>query len=143
MKHMLSKYLVSGGALLEAMKNALGDVLDPVALQAMEVSKAMIAAGASKEEIEEMMAVILNRGGTVSQDFLEAIKEAMESGGNRIRKIACILKYNFVILLSINVHVHNFCYKCIFVGSPYERLEALRETLEAEKFESLKFGKIL
>ena len=92
MKHMLSKYLVSGGALLEAMKNALGDVLDPVALQAMEVSKAMIAAGASKEEIEEMMAVILNRGGTVSQDFLEAIKEAMESGGNRIRKIACILK---------------------------------------------------
>ena len=90
---MLSKYLVSGGALLEAMKNALGDVLDPVALQAMEVSKAMIAAGASKEEIEEMMAVILNRGGTVSQDFLEAIKEAMESGGNRIRKTACIVKY--------------------------------------------------
>ena len=63
------------------MKGALGDVLDPAALQAMEVSKAMAAAGASKEEIEEMMAVILNRGGTVSQEFLEAIKEVMESGG--------------------------------------------------------------
>ena len=33
------------------MKGALGDVLDPAALQAMEVSKAMAAAGASKEEI--------------------------------------------------------------------------------------------
>ena len=64
------------------MKSALGDVLEPAALQAMEVSKAMAAAGASKEEIEEMMAVILNRGGTVSQEFLEAIKEVMESGGN-------------------------------------------------------------
>ena len=63
------------------MKGALGDVLDPAALAAMEVSKAMAAAGASKEEIEEMMAVILNRGGTVSQEFLEAIKEVMESGG--------------------------------------------------------------
>ena len=72
---------IPGGALLNAMKGALGDVLDPAALQAMEVSKAMAAAGASKEEIEEMMAVILNRGGTVSQEFLEAIKEVMESGG--------------------------------------------------------------
>ena len=67
--------------LLSALKGALGDVLDPAALQAMEVSKAMSAAGASKEEIEEMMALILNRGGTVSQEFLEAIKEVMESGG--------------------------------------------------------------
>ena len=66
------------------MKGALGDVLDPAALQAMEVSKAMAAAGASKEEIEEMMAVILNRGGTVSQEFLEAIKEVMESGGKQL-----------------------------------------------------------
>ena len=75
---------VSGGALINAMKGVLGDILDPAALQAMEVSKAMVAAGASKEEIEEMMAVILNRGGTVSQEFLEAIKEAMETGGNKI-----------------------------------------------------------
>ena len=76
--------IVSGGALINAMKGALGDVLDPAALQAMEVSKAMAAAGASKEEIEEMMAVILNRGGTVSQEFLEAIKEVMESGGKQL-----------------------------------------------------------
>ena len=73
---------ISGEGLINAMKSALGDVLEPAALQAMEVSKAMAAAGASKEEIEEMMAVILNRGGTVSQEFLEAIKEVMESGGN-------------------------------------------------------------
>ena len=66
------------------MQGVLGDILDPAALQAMEVSKAMAAAGASKEEIEEMMAVILNRGGTVSQEFLEAIKEVMELGGNEI-----------------------------------------------------------
>ena len=76
--------IISGGALINAMKGALGDVLDPAALQAMEVSKAMAAAGASKEEIEEMMAVILNRGGTVSQEFLEAIKEVMESGGKHL-----------------------------------------------------------
>ena len=76
--------IISGGALINAMKGALGDVLDPAALQAMEVSKAMAAAGASKEEIEEMMAVILNRGGTVSQEFLEAIKEVMESGGKQL-----------------------------------------------------------
>ena len=75
---------VLGSALINAMKGALGDILDPSALQAMEVSKAMAAAGASKEEIEEMMAVILNRGGTVSQEFLEAIKEVMELGGNII-----------------------------------------------------------
>ena len=73
---------ILGEGLINAMKSALGDVLEPAALQAMEVSKAMAAAGASKEEIEEMMAVILNRGGTVSQEFLEAIKEVMESGGN-------------------------------------------------------------
>ena len=76
--------IIPGGALINAMKGALGDVLDPAALQAMEVSKAMAAAGASKEEIEEMMAVILNRGGTVSQEFLEAIKEVMESGGKQL-----------------------------------------------------------
>ena len=77
--------LILGGSsgLLSAMKGVFGDVLDPAALQAMEVSKAMAAAGASKEEIEEMMAIILNRGGTVSQEFLEAIKEVMESGGKQ------------------------------------------------------------
>ena len=77
---------VGGSALLSAMKGAFGDVLDPAALQAMEVSKAMAAAGASKEEIEEMMAIILNRGGTVSHEFLEAIKEVMESGGRKISR---------------------------------------------------------
>ena len=85
------------------MKGALGDVLDPAALQAMEVSKAMAAAGASKEEIEEMMAVILNRGGTVSQEFLEAIKEVMESGGKYsiyivVTNILLVLESTFSVI---------------------------------------------
>ena len=53
--------------LLEAMKGALGSTLDVATLQAMEVSAAMSAAGASKEEIEEMMQMILNKGGGISQ----------------------------------------------------------------------------
>ena len=91
--------IISGGALINAMKGALGDVLDPAALAAMEVSKAMAAAGASKEEIEEMMAVILNRGGTVSQEFLEAIKEVMESGG----------KHLIHIFLAFYTNIYFFC----------------------------------
>ena len=81
MFNVLFLIFIGAGGLLSAIKGAFGDILDPMAIQAMEVSKAMAAAGASKEEIEEMMAVILNRGGTVSQEFLEAIKEVIESGG--------------------------------------------------------------
>ena len=47
--------------LMEAMKGCLGTVLDTSILQAMEVSAAMAGAGASKEEIEEMMEMILNK----------------------------------------------------------------------------------
>jgi hypothetical protein len=67
--------------LMEAMKGALGGLLDISTLQAMEVSAAMAAAGASKAEIEEMMQMILNRGGGISDDFIESIKEAMAAGG--------------------------------------------------------------
>ena len=98
--------IISGGALINAMKGALGDVLDPAALAAMEVSKAMAAAGASKEEIEEMMAVILNRGGTVSQEFLEAIKEVMESGGKHLIHIFLAFYTNNRLVLQI---VYFFC----------------------------------
>ena len=38
----------SGMTLINAMKNALGDIMDPVSLQAMEVSAVMAQAGASK-----------------------------------------------------------------------------------------------
>lgn len=93
--------IISGGALINAMKGALGDVLDPAALAAMEVSKAMAAAGASKEEIEEMMAVILNRGGTVSQEFLEAIKEVMESGGKHLIYIFLAFYTNNSVVTSL------------------------------------------
>ena len=43
----------------------------------------MTAAGASQEDIEEMMAMIMSAGsGGISEDFILAIKEAMSSGGN-------------------------------------------------------------
>ena len=79
-------YFRSGGTtnLFAAMKAALGDLLDPVTLQAMEVSAAMAAAGASQEEIEEMMAMIMSAGsGGISADFIAAIKEAMTLGGEQ------------------------------------------------------------
>merc|ERR1719422_1178234 len=73
--------------LMEAMKGCLGTVLDTSILQAMEVSAAMAGAGASKEEIEEMMQMILNKGGGISSDFIEAIKDAMTSGGSPFEKL--------------------------------------------------------
>ena len=73
--------------LVEAMRSALGSVLDTTVLQAMEVQAAMAGAGASKEEIEEMMQMILNKGGGISGDFIEAIKEAMTSGGSPFEKL--------------------------------------------------------
>jgi len=77
-------------SLLEAMRGALGDVLDTAALQAIEVSAAMAAAGASKDEIEEMMQMILNKGGGVSNEFIESIKEAMATGGNPYEKLSAL-----------------------------------------------------
>jgi hypothetical protein len=64
-------------SIMEAMKSVLGGVIDQATLQAMEVSEAMAAAGASKEEIEEMMQMIINKGGGISEEFLTSIKEAM------------------------------------------------------------------
>ena len=69
-------------ALLSAMKKALGNIIDPVSLQAMEVSAVMAQAGASKEEIEEMMALLLSQGSGVSPDFLDAVKDALTLGGS-------------------------------------------------------------
>lgn len=62
------------------MKEALGDALDDVTLQAMEVGAAMKDAGATEEEIEEMMAMIMNKGGGISEEFLDSIKKAMDEG---------------------------------------------------------------
>ena len=67
------------GSMLAAMRETLGDsCLDPATLQALEVSQMMAAAGASQEEIEEMMAMILNKEGAVSPDFIKSIKEVMQ-----------------------------------------------------------------
>ena len=73
--------------LMEAMKGCLGTVLDTSILQAMEVSAAMAGAGASKEEIEEMMQMILNKGGGISDDFIDAIKDAMTAGVSPFEKL--------------------------------------------------------
>eukprot|EP00090_Calanus_glacialis_P025317 TRINITY_DN39537_c0_g1_i1.p1 TRINITY_DN39537_c0_g1~~TRINITY_DN39537_c0_g1_i1.p1 ORF type:complete len:1272 (+),score=291.20 TRINITY_DN39537_c0_g1_i1:133-3816(+) len=73
--------------LMEAMKGCLGTVMDTSILQAMEVSAAMAGAGASKEEIEEMMQMILNKGGGISDDFILSIKEAMAAGGSPFDKL--------------------------------------------------------
>ena len=74
---------ISGGlSILQAMKQALGDIIDPSSMQAMEVGAVMAQAGATKEEIEEMMALLLSQGSSgVSADFLDAVKEAMQGGG--------------------------------------------------------------
>merc|ERR1719357_1811868 len=71
----------------EAMKGCLGTVLDTSIMQAMEVSSAMAGAGASKEEIEEMMQMMLNKGGGISDDFIDAIKDAMAAGGSPFDKL--------------------------------------------------------
>ena len=68
--------------MIAAMKKTLGDIIDPVSLQAMEISAVMAQAGATQDDIEEMMAMILHQGSAgVSADFIESIKEAMQSGG--------------------------------------------------------------
>ena len=74
---------VDSKALIAAMKDALGDVLDDTTMKALEVSAVMESAGASKEEIEEMMTMIMNKGGGISQDFVENIKKAMAMGAGR------------------------------------------------------------
>ncbi len=67
-------------ALINALKDTFGDALDSSTLQAMEVGAAMEKAGSSKEEIEEMMAMIMNKDGGISQEFLDNVRKAMESG---------------------------------------------------------------
>lgn len=68
-------------ALLKALKEAAGEALDEVAAKSLEVHAIMEKAGASKEEIEEMMAMMMSKGGGISKDFLANIKQAMDSGG--------------------------------------------------------------
>ena len=101
--------------LFAAMKGALGHILDPCTLQALEVSAAMAAAGASQEDIEEMMAMIMSAGtGGISEDFLVAIKEAMLHGGTFLETIqnnclgSCFFKWQ-IQCCSIAVILNLFC----------------------------------
>ena len=41
----------------------------------------MAQAGATQEEIEEMMVLLLSQGTGVSPDFIDAVKDAMQFGG--------------------------------------------------------------
>ena len=66
---------------MEKLKEAAGEAFDEVASKSMEVHSIMEKAGASKEEIEEMMAMMMSKGGGISKDFLSNITHAMDSGG--------------------------------------------------------------
>ncbi len=68
--------------MIKALKDTFGDALDDTTIQAMQVGAAMEKAGSSKEEIEEMMAMIMNKDGGISQEFLANVKKAMEAGSN-------------------------------------------------------------
>ena len=83
------------------MKKTLGDIIDPVSLQAMEISAVMAQAGATQDDIEEMMAMILHQGSAgVSADFIESIKEAMQSGGGKLSYTTLVTKmYNFKMFI--------------------------------------------
>ena len=85
-RYVLISILLSGDvkAIIRAMKEALGDALDDTTIEAMEVAACMEKAGADKEEIEEMMAMIMNKDGGVSQEFLNNLKAAMDAKGNQI-----------------------------------------------------------
>merc|ERR1711994_1031252 len=50
----------------------------------------MSSAGASKEEIEEMMQMIMNKGGGISEAFIDSIKEAMVQGGSPMQKLEAL-----------------------------------------------------
>ncbi len=67
--------------MLKVLKEAAGEALDEVASKSLEVHDLMEKAGASKEEIEEMMAMMMSKGGGISKDFISSITQAMESGG--------------------------------------------------------------
>ncbi len=47
----------------------------------MQVHALMSKAGATSDEIEEMMALLLNRAGCTSEEFIDNVKQAMEKGG--------------------------------------------------------------
>ena len=63
----------------------VGDALDDTTARALDVHAAMERAGAGKEEIQEMMAMMMNKDGGVSQEFMDNIQKAMDAGGKRHR----------------------------------------------------------
>ncbi len=75
-----------------------------MASKSLEVHSLMEKAGASKEEIEEMMAMMMSKGGGISKDFLANISHAMESGGNHqatcsFRLCSLHTPHNVVVIL--------------------------------------------
>ena len=66
----------------------------------------MAQAGATQEEIEEMMVLLLSQGTGVSPDFIDAVKDAMQFGGK-------LPSYNFTIKLPLAFAL--FLFVCLFV----------------------------
>ena len=107
--------------MLKVLKEAAGEALDEVASKSLEVHDLMEKAGASKEEIEEMMAMMMSKGGGISKDFISSITQAMESGGGENSEA-----------LFFPAFLHNVFGLLGFVGSPSEILELLKEAMEEE-----------
>lgn len=63
------------------MKESFGDALDETSIEAMQVGAYLNGFGASRDEVEEIMAMIMNRDGCTSPDFIGNLKKIMESGG--------------------------------------------------------------
>eukprot|EP00096_Caligus_rogercresseyi_P007094 TRINITY_DN2449_c0_g1_i2.p1 TRINITY_DN2449_c0_g1~~TRINITY_DN2449_c0_g1_i2.p1 ORF type:complete len:654 (+),score=142.93 TRINITY_DN2449_c0_g1_i2:291-1964(+) len=81
------KYDSSSGSnfeeLLSVMEDNFGSsVFQQKTVEALFVNAFMEKAGASKDEIEELMLMMMNKSGGVSQHFLSSIQEIMKVDGN-------------------------------------------------------------
>lgn len=75
----MNYFLLDAKSLIRIMKDALGDAMDDVTMDALEVADYMQKAGASKEEMAEMLSIIMSKDGGISQDFISKLKEAISS----------------------------------------------------------------
>ncbi|XP_071743544.1 uncharacterized protein [Lepeophtheirus salmonis] len=86
------KYDSSSGSNFEELLSVMEDNFGPAVFQqktidALVVNAFMEKAGASKDEVEELMLMMMNKGGGVSQHFVNSIQEIMKIGGNMDMKL--------------------------------------------------------
>jgi len=67
----------------------------------------MAQAGATQEEIEEMMVLLLSQGTGVSPDFIDAVKDAMQFGGSPMEKLAALKACIEEEVNSVNASLRN------------------------------------